>query len=46
MQRCGCFTLGLCSIDRNHNPRERIHGFILGDRCSQRIQQNKRAKER
>jgi len=46
MQRCGCFTLGLCSIDRNHNPCERIHGSILGDRCSRSIQQDKREKRK
>ncbi len=46
MQHCGYLTVGLCSIGRNYNPCYCSYGFILGNRCSRRIQQNKRAKER
>ena len=46
MQYYACFSIGFCSIGRKCNFREYIHGFILGDRCSRTIQQNKNNKEK
>ena len=41
MQYDDCFDRGFRSIFLKDHSCNRNHGFILGDKCSRRIQQNK-----